>query len=398
MKVLKFGGSSVATVEKIQNIANYLKNRTQHEKLVVVVSAMGKTTNALIAMANEASKNPNQRELDRLLSTGEQQTIALLAMALWDINVPAISLTADQVGIQTRGIHTKSTIKRVETAVLQDCLREHDVVIVAGFQGVNKRNEITTLGRGGSDTTAVALAAALECDCEIYTDVAGVYTTDPRVYAPAKKIDEISYEEMMEMSALGSKVMEPRSVELGQKYGVRIYVGKTLSEEKGTYIMRSTEISEEKVISAVSANDRIIHVQLDGLQGSASVVANIFKTLSEQHVNVDMISHNLKKDTGCRVEFTCNLDEEAFLNSSIEILQNTYPNMKVLLNKDVSKISVVGIGMRNAVGVAAGLFEILEKNNIPFMQVTTSEISISFIIKTENSALAVQSICEAYGL
>ena len=329
MKVLKFGGSSVATVEKIQNIANYLKNRTQHEKLVVVVSAMGKTTNALIAMANEASKNPNQRELDRLLSTGEQQTIALLAMALWDIDVPAISLTADQVGIQTRGIHTKSTIKRVETAVLQDCLREHDVVIVAGFQGVNKRNEITTLGRGGSDTTAVALAAALECVCEIYTDVAGVYTTDPRVYAPAKKIDEISYEEMMEMSALGSKVMEPRSVELGQKYGVRIYVGKTLSEEKGTYIMRSTEISEEKVISAVSANDRIIHVQLDGLQGSASVVANIFKTLSEQHVNVDMISHNLKKDTGCRVEFTCNLDEEAFLNSSIEILQNTYPNMKV---------------------------------------------------------------------
>ena len=162
--------------------------------------------------------------------------------------------------------------------------------------------------------------------------------------------------------------------------------------------MRSTEISEEKVISAVSANDRIIHVQLDGLQGSASVVANIFKTLSEQHVNVDMISHNLKKDTGCRVEFTCNLDEEAFLNSSIEILQNTYPNMKVLLDKDVSKISVVGIGMRNAVGVAAGLFEILEKNNIPFMQVTTSEISISFIIKTENSALAVQSICEAYGL
>ena len=223
MKVLKFGGSSVATVEKIQNIANYLKKRTEKEKLVVVVSAMGKTTNALIAMANEASKNPNQRELDRLLSTGEQQTIALLAMALWDIDVPAISLTADQVGIQTRGIHTKSTIKRVETAVLQDCLREHDVVIVAGFQGVNKRNEITTLGRGGSDTTAVALAAALECDCEIYTDVAGVYTTDPRVYAPAKKIDEISYEEMMEMSALGSKVMEPRSVELGQKYGVIIY-------------------------------------------------------------------------------------------------------------------------------------------------------------------------------
>ncbi len=397
MKVLKFGGSSVATVEKIKGIAAYLKERTSQEKLVVVVSAMGKTTNALLDLAAKASKQPNQRELDRLLSTGEQQTIALLAMALCDIDVPAISLTGIQVGIQTSGIHTKSTIRKVETTVLEESLAEHYVVIVAGFQGVNHRNDVTTLGRGGSDTTAVALAAALDCDCEIYTDVAGVYTTDPRIYPEAKKISEISYEEMMEMSALGSKVMEPRSVELGQKYGVKIYVGKTLSKERGTYIMKSTEITEEKVISAVSANDRIIHVQLDKLGGAASEVANVFKVMSSHHVNVDMISHNLKQE-GCRIEFTCNEDEEAFLKEGLAELQKANPEMKVRLDKEVSKISVVGIGMRNAVGVAAGIFEILEKNNIPFYQVTTSEISISLIIETKNSPLAVKTICETYQL
>lgn len=397
MKVLKFGGSSVATVEKIKGIAAYLKERTSQEKLVVVVSAMGKTTNALLDLAAKTSKQPNQRELDRLLSTGEQQTIALLAMALCDIDVPAISLTGIQVGIQTSGIHTKSTIRKVETTVLEESLVEHDVVIVAGFQGVNHRNDVTTLGRGGSDTTAVALAAALDCDCEIYTDVAGVYTTDPRIYPEAKKISEISYEEMMEMSALGSKVMEPRSVELGQKYGVKIYVGKTLSKERGTYIMKSTEITEEKVISAVSANNRIIHVQLDKLGGAASEVANVFKVMSSHHVNVDMISHNLKQE-GCRIEFTCNEDEEAFLKEGLAELQKANPEMKVRLDKEVSKISVVGIGMRNAVGVAAGIFEILEKNNIPFYQVTTSEISISLIIETKNSPLAVKTICETYQL
>ena len=209
MKVLKFGGSSVATIEKIQSIAAYLKERAKQEKMVVVVSAMGKTTNHLIELAHAISANPNQRELDRLLSIGEQQTIALLAMALWEIEVPAVSLTAYQVGIRTTGYHTKSTIKQVETETLLDQLDSHEVVIVAGFQGINYLNDITTLGRGGSDTTAVALAAALGCDCEIYTDVAGIYTMDPRVYPQAKKIKEISYYEMMEMASLGSKVMEP---------------------------------------------------------------------------------------------------------------------------------------------------------------------------------------------
>lgn len=397
MKVLKFGGSSVATIEKIQSIAAYLKERAKQEKMVVVVSAMGKTTNHLIELAHAISANPNQRELDRLLSIGEQQTIALLAMALWEIEVPAVSLTAYQVGIQTTGYHTKSTIKQVETETLLDQLDSHEVVIVAGFQGINYLNDITTLGRGGSDTTAVALAAALGCDCEIYTDVAGIYTMDPRVYPQAKKIKEISYYEMMEMASLGSKVMEPRSVELGQKYGVKIYVGKTLSDEEGTYIMNSELISEEKVISAASLNDKIIHVKLLQEGHEPSVVAHVFKVISDHQVNVDVITQHVTP-LMTEVEFTCSQEEEAFLAEAMNQIKSELPDLKVSLNTHVAKVSVVGIGMRHAVGVAAKIFQILEENHIEFKQVATSEISISLIVDLDDGKKACQAICAAFDL
>ena len=397
MKVLKFGGSSVATIEKIQSIAAYLKERAKQEKMVVVVSAMGKTTNHLIELAHEISANPNQRELDRLLSIGEQQTIALLAMALWEIEVPAVSLTAYQVGIRTTGYHTKSTIKQVETETLLDQLDSHEVVIVAGFQGINYLNDITTLGRGGSDTTAVALAAALGCDCEIYTDVAGIYTMDPRVYPQAKKIKEISYYEMMEMASLGSKVMEPRSVELGQKYGVKIYVGKTLSDEEGTYIMNSELISEEKVISAASLNDKIIHVKLLQEGHEPSVVAHVFKVISDHQVNVDVITQHVTP-LMTEVEFTCSQEEEAFLAEAMNQIKSELPDLKVSLNTHVAKVSVVGIGMRHAVGVAAKIFQILEEKHIEFKQVATSEISISLIVDLDDGKMACQAICAAFDL
>lgn len=397
MKVLKFGGSSVATIEKIKSIAAYLKERAKQEKMVVVVSAMGKTTNHLIELAHEISANPNQRELDRLLSIGEQQTIALLAMALWEIEVPAVSLTAYQVGIRTTGYHTKSTIKQVETETLLDQLDSHEVVIVAGFQGINYLNDITTLGRGGSDTTAVALAAALGCDCEIYTDVAGIYTMDPRVYPQAKKIKEISYYEMMEMASLGSKVMEPRSVELGQKYGVKIYVGKTLSDEEGTYIMNSELISEEKVISAASLNDKIIHVKLLQEGHEPSVVAHVFKVISDHQVNVDVITQHVTP-LMTEVEFTCSQEEEAFLAEAMNQIKSELPDLKVSLNTHVAKVSVVGIGMRHAVGVAAKIFQILEENHIEFKQVATSEISISLIVDLDDGKKACQAICAAFDL
>ena len=397
MKVLKFGGSSVATIEKIQSIAAYLKERAKQEKMVVVVSAMGKTTNHLIELAHAISANPNQRELDRLLSIGEQQTIALLAMALWEIEVPAVSLTAYQVGIRTTGYHTKSTIKQVETETLLDQLDSHEVVIVAGFQGINYLNDITTLGRSGSDTTAVALAAALGCDCEIYTDVAGIYTMDPRVYPQAKKIKEISYYEMMEMASLGSKVMEPRSVELGQKYGVKIYVGKTLSDEEGTYIMNSELISEEKVISAASLNDKIIHVKLLQEGHEPSVVAHVFKVISDHQVNVDVITQHVTP-LMTEVEFTCSQEEEAFLAEAMNQIKSELPDLKVSLNTHVAKVSVVGIGMRHAVGVAAKIFQILEENHIEFKQVATSEISISLIVDLDDGKKACQAICAAFDL
>ena len=397
MKVLKFGGSSVATIEKIQSIAAYLKERAKQEKMVVVVSAMGKTTNHLIELAHAISANPNQRELDRLLSIGEQQTIALLAMALWEIEVPAVSLTAYQVGIRTTGYHNKSTIKQVETETLLDQLDSHEVVIVAGFQGINYLNDITTLGRGGSDTTAVALAAALGCDCEIYTDVAGIYTMDPRVYPQAKKIKEISYYEMMEMASLGSKVMEPRSVELGQKYGVKIYVGKTLSDEEGTYIMNSELISEEKVISAASLNDKIIHVKLLQEGHEPSVVAHVFKVISDHQVNVDVITQHVTP-LMTEVEFTCSQEEEAFLAEAMNQIKSELPDLKVSLNTHVAKVSVVGIGMRHAVGVAAKIFQILEENHIEFKQVATSEISISLIVDLDDGKKACQAICAAFDL
>ncbi|MBS5115495.1 MAG: aspartate kinase [Erysipelotrichaceae bacterium] len=398
VKVLKFGGSSVATIEKIKEIASYLENRVQQqEKLVVVVSAMGKTTNQLIEMAHSISMNPSLRELDRLLSIGEQQTISLLTMALINLGLNAISLTGYQAGIKTSGKHTKSIIQSIDTTRLEELLKTHDVICVAGFQGMNDLQDITTLGRGGSDTTAVALAAALECDCEIYTDVDGVYTTDPRVYKDAKKISHITYEEMMEMSALGSKIMEVRSVELGNKYGVTIYVGKTLSDQRGTYIMKKNDMMEEKVLSAVSVLDNIIQVKLEGVHRNSVFIADIFKIISSHQVNIDMISEVFLEDE-TRLGFTCSQEEQAFLNEAIEEVKEKYPNIKISQNRKLSKVSVVGIGMKNAVGIASNLFSIFSELNVPLYQVSTSEISISYLVEKEHVSKVVSEICKKYDL
>lgn len=395
VKVLKFGGSSVATIEKIQGIADYLSKRVSNgEKLVVVVSAMGKTTNQLIEMAHSISANPSLREMDRLMSIGEQQTIALLTMALHELGLDSISLTGYQAGITTSGKHTKSIIQSVDSSRLETLLETNDVICVAGFQGMNEANDITTLGRGGSDTTAVALAAALECDCEIYTDVDGVYSTDPRLYKDAKKISHITYEEMMEMSALGSKIMEVRSVELGNKYGVTIYVGKTLSNQEGTYIMRKNDMMEEKVLSAVSVLDNIIQVKIEGENIS---IAEIFKTISTHQVNIDMISEVfLENET--KIGFTCPIEEQSFLNEAIEEVVAKYPNIKITQNTELSKVSVVGIGMKNAVGLASDLFGIFSDLNVKLYQVSTSEISISYLVEKDRVLEVVNAICKKYDL
>lgn len=395
--VLKFGGSSVATIEQIQAISDYLQTRVATgEKLVVVVSAMGKTTDSLLSLAKQITDRPMIRELDRLLAVGEEQTISLLSIALNSRGVPAISLTGQQAGIDTMGIHTKSKIKAIRKEVLHEKLRQYDVLIVAGFQGVNEAGDVTTLGRGGSDTTAVALAAVLSQRCEIYTDVAGVYTTDPRIHPTAKRLDTVSYDEMMEMSALGSKVMEMRSVELAKKYDVNIFVGKTLSSEGGTWIMDTAQAMEQKAVTSVSVVKNVLSVSIKHIPHTAGV-ADIFERLSERHVNIDMISQTAF-DGEVFLSFTCPLDEEAFLEEALAELTATLPQIKIDRHTEHAKISVVGIGMRDATGVASELFATFREMGIPFYQVTTSEISISYTIQEQDVEAAVAAIAARFNL
>ena len=395
--VLKFGGSSVATIEQIQAISDYLQTRVATgEKLVVVVSAMGKTTDSLLSLAKQITDRPMIRELDRLLAVGEEQTISLLSIALNSRGVPAISLTGQQAGIDTMGIHTKSKIKAIRKEVLHEKLRQYDVLIVAGFQGVNEAGDVTTLGRGGSDTTAVALAAVLSQRCEIYTDVAGVYTTDPRIHPTAKRLDTVSYDEMMEMSALGSKVMEMRSVELAKKYDVNIFVGKTLSSEGGTWIMDTAQAMEQKAVTSVSVVKNVLSVSIKHIPHTAGV-ADIFERLSERHVNIDMISQTAF-DGEVFLSFTCPLDEEAFLEEALAELTATLPQIKIDRHTEHAKVSVVGIGMRDATGVASELFATFREMGIPFYQVTTSEISISYTIQEQDVEAAVAAIAVRFNL
>lgn len=396
--VLKFGGSSVATTEKIQEIAAYLKSRSEKgEKLVVVLSAMGKTTDALLGMAQSLSKNPDRREIDQLLATGEQTTIALMAIALKQLHIKARSFTGFQAGILTTGIHTKSQVEQIKTEFLLKAFEEIDIAIVAGFQGMNETGDITTLGRGGSDTTAVALAAAFRTKAEIYTDVNGVYRTDPRIYADAKKIDVISYEEMMEMSALGAKVMEMRSVELGKKYNVPIYVGKTLSNGGGTWIMPINESMEKRTISAATLNENILSISLLGLAEGSHNVVRIFQIMGNHHINIDMITLNDTEDT-THLAFTIPSTEKGAFEDALKEINQQFPQITSHVFDNYAKLSVVGLGMRDASGVTAEVLSIFEKNQIPFYQITTSEISISFTVPQDKGQEGVRKICEQFDL
>ncbi len=397
--VQKYGGTSVGSIEKIRNIAKHLKSlKESGNELVVVVSAMGKTTDALLKMAYELDEKPCRRELDRLMSTGEQQTIALLTMALHNEGVEAISLTGLQAGIVTTGLHTKSKIKKIDASRVEKNLEDGKIVIVAGFQGYNEEGDVTTLGRGGSDTSAVALAAALSCPCEIYTDVDGIYSVDPRVYGKAKKLDYISYEEMMEMSNLGAGVMEVRAVELGKKYGVEIYVGRSLGSVKGTYIKERDEKMEDRVITGLSINDNTLMAGIRNIPNNPQDVALIFEELGRQHVNVDMISQSLLGKEVLDLSFTCPRTEEDLFDNAIDVIREKLPNINVSKRDNLIKISLVGIGMMSHSGVAATVFSIFSKENIKFYQVTTSEISISYTIDAENKEKAVNAIGAEFNL
>ncbi|MFZ5352303.1 MAG: aspartate kinase [Bacillota bacterium] len=388
--VQKYGGTSVGTIEKIKAVANRIvQKKAEGHDIVVVVSAMGKTTDMLIGMAKEISPNPDRRELDMLVSTGEQVSIALLAMALHERGYDSVSLTGFQAGIKTEGVHTKNRITEIDIRNVKKHLREGRIVVVAGFQGINDNGDITTLGRGGSDTTAVALAAKLSCTCEIYTDVEGVYSVDPRLYPAAKKLDSICYEEMMEMASLGAGVMETRAVEIGCKFGVPIYVAISHGDKKGTIIKEFDETMEGKAITGLTVSDNVLMVTVNNVAYRMKNIALIFDKLAKHNVNIDMISQTAPHDGRINVSFTAPIDDEFSIDTITKELTREMPGIEVEKATHISKISVVGIGMMKQSGVAARVFNIFADNDIEFEQVTTSEISISYTINSKDKNKAV---------
>jgi len=397
MVVVKYGGSSVETIEKMQRIADKIIAR-KNENIVVVVSAMGKTTNSLIDIAKQVSTNPSKRELDLLMSTGEQVSISLLAMILNEKGCDSIALTGFQAGIKTEGVHTKNKIAEIDISKIKHHLDKGKIVVVAGFQGLNEYGDITTLGRGGSDTTAVALASKLDCVCEIYTDVSGIYTVDPRLYPKAKKLELISYEEMEEMSSLGAKVMEPRAVEIGHLYHVPIYVASSVENIIGTYIKESCFQMEKRSVTGLSINEDVLMVTLNHVPYSSKNIADIFMRLATAEVNVDMISQTSPITGYVNISFTTSKEDITSVNEILLDLKNKYKEMEILKDDSIIKISVVGLGMRSQSGIAANIFKLFADYDIIFKQVTTSEISISYTINKDYKQKAINVIAEYFDL
>lgn len=396
--VLKYGGSSISSFEKIQKIAAYLKERVDHdEQLVIVVSAMGKMTDELLKNVAQITNNPNQEDLAMLLTTGEQQSIAYLSMALKELSVKSKSLTGYQAGIQTVGHHLKSKIASISAERFLELFKLNDIIIVAGFQGFNEFGELTTLGRGGSDTTAAAIASILKSPCEIYTDVDGIYSTDPRVYSNAKKIDKISAAEMMEMSSLGAGVLEARCVEIAFNNNIPLYIGKTLSDKKGTWIMPDDKMLERKAVTGVALDEDVIQVSLSYPTMDFKLLNDLFNLLDESEINIDMISQ-IDDEKHLQFSFTAKHNDRIQIEALTSVLKESYQELEVIINQEFVKLSVIGAGMRDMHGVASKVFRTLIENEIPFSQVTTSQISITFLIDAENDQKATHILCESFNL
>lgn len=398
LAVLKYGGSSVSNFDKINEISAYLKKRVdKDQKLVVVVSAMGKTTDKLLDNVAQLTERPDQEDLAMLLTTGEQQSIAYLSMALKEIGVQSKSLTGYQAGIQTVGHHLKSKIASISDERFIELFKTNDILIVAGFQGFNESGELTTLGRGGSDTTAAAIASILNCSCEIYTDVDGIYSTDPRLFPEAKQLERISAEEMMEMSSLGAGVLETRSVEIAYNNNIPLYIGKTLSNKKGTWIMPDNKMLERKAVTGVSSDKDVIQVVLSHPTTDFKLLNDLFNLLDVSEINIDMISQ-VDDENHLQFSFTANKNDKVQINALTQVLQETYEDLQVNINEDFVKLSVIGAGMRDMHGVASKVFRTLIEENISFSQVTTSEISITFLIDEENYQNATEILCKKFNL
>lgn len=398
--VQKFGGTSVADVERIRNVArrSVATRRAGHD-VAVVVSAMAGETNALVALADAASPRPDPREYDVLVSTGEQKTIALLAMAIQELGVPARSFTAAQLPVRTDADHTRARIHSIGTEAIRELFRRGGIAVVPGFQGVTEAGDITTLGRGGSDTSAVALAAALGADaCEIYTDVEGVFTSDPNIVPNARKLPRISYDEMLEMASLGAKVLQIRSVKLGRQYAVPIHVRSSFSDEEGTWVVPESDVMERLVVSGVTYNRNEAKVTIFGVPDKPGVAARIFGPLSEAGIVVDMIVQNVSHQGHTDVTFTVPRGELAKALAIVEKLAPELEASGVTADESIAKVSVVGLGMKDHAGVAGKMFETLRNEGINIEMISTSEIKISVVIAQKYTELACRALHDAFEL
>ncbi|MBX4263562.1 aspartate kinase [Clostridium estertheticum] len=395
--VQKYGGSSVGTTEKIKKIAqSIIKRKDKDTDLVIVVSAMGDTTDDLLSLSKGIGEEPDKRELDALLSTGEIISSALLAMAIKGLGYDAISYTAYQIGIKTSGQYGKALIEDIHGNKIKKSLKEGKIVIVAGFQGINGEGDITTLGRGGSDTTAVALAVKLNGRCEIYTDVSGIYSVDPRAYSEAKKLDEIEYEEMLELASLGAQIMHSRSIELAQKYGIPVYVGLSDSDIKGTVIKEVKNVNmESKPVTGIATSDDDVAVTLKNIPKDVNILSTIFEAIGSKRVNIDMISQSSPVDGMVSVSFT--IPKES-LKDSLKIIEKLTGDNKVIVDEDITKFSMVGLGMKTTSGVAARMFRVFSENDIEIKMITTSEIRITCAIKSIDKLKAIKLIAKEFNL
>ena len=393
--VQKFGGSSVANREKLEIVSEHIIEEVENgNKVVVVVSAQGKTTDKLISEEAEITKNPVKREHDVLVSTGEQITISKLAMLLNEKKYKAVSLTGWQIPIITNSEYTNSRIRYINNETIEEYLSAGNIVVVAGFQGIDESGNITTFGRGGSDTTAVALASSLKADrCDIFTDVDGVYTSDPRVVDDVRKIKEISYDEMLELSSMGAKVLHNRCVEIGKKYNVPIYVKSTFKKnDEGTLVKNIEKNLEDLVINGVTKDDYISRITLIGLENKIGRTYEVFKLLSDNLINVDVIVQSFGEHITKDIAFTVKMND---LQRTLKVLEENKDrlNVKEILHcENLSKISIIGVGIANKPGVAAEMFEALYENNINMHMVSTSEIKISVLVNYTDAELAVQAI------
>ncbi len=398
--VQKYGGTSVGDVDRIKNVANRIKATVDAgNRVAVVVSARGGVTNELVARAKAINPKPADREMDMLLAVGEQETIALTAMALHAVDQPAVSRTGRQAGFRTDGAHTRARIVEITGGDIGQRLESGEVVIVAGFQGITDDGQVTTLGRGGSDLSAVALACALKADlCQIFTDVDGVYTADPRIVPNAKKIDEISYEEMLELAAMGSKVMQARAVEFSQKYNVVFEVRSSFNDNPGTIVKAEVPSMEDVVVRGVALDQNQAKITVSDLPDKPGAAAKIFVAIGQANVLVDMIVQNIGRGGAANLTFTVNKDD---VPRAMEAVQKVLPEIGggvVNHTGDIAKLSVVGVGMRSHAGVAATLFNILAENSVNIQMISTSEIKISVAIDLEDAKKAAQAVHDGFEL